>query len=579
MARRNIKIDLRLNEQEMERLRRDVARSGWSREKYLRALIEHSSIREMPSMDLISVLRNLQQINNNMNQAGGPDRQRQRLCRYGGLLGKCRAAEGNHSRTAGGDVRFMAVTSLWRVKGYIGKVLLYAENPDKTASPETIPSPAGVNRDTLEDVIAYAGREEATNQRQLVTGINCNAGTARSEMMAVKKRFRKEDGTIAYHGYQSFREGEVTPEQAHRIGIRLAEELWGGRYQVLVATHLDKASHIHSHFVINTVSFVDGKKFYRSNGDYARMREVSDRLCREYGLSVIRRPEGKGKNYSEWSAEKNGKPTNRSRIRADIDRAIGVSLTENEFFDALEEMGYELKLTAASGKALQCPSLRPQGSERFYHFDRLGEEYTLDAIESRILERIRRQEPFPEEEQRRYRKYRTEHPPHTKAKGIAALYDYYCYEQHILVRFPASAPRLSAAMRQDLRKLDRLDAQTRFLAENQIETAADLDAYRERAGHEITALTAERTDLRNKLKRTVRTGDEAAVMEGKLQIAAISGKIMKLQENLKTCDSAQKRAEEIQAQLEALHDERKEKTDELFGRSSVTGREDEPQRR
>ena len=448
----------------------------------------------------------------------------------------------------------MAVTSLWRVKGYIGKVLLYAENPDKTTSPETIPSPAGVNRDTLEDVIAYAGREEATNQRQLVTGINCNAGTARSEMMAVKKRFRKEDGTIAYHGYQSFREGEVTPEQAHRIGIRLAEELWGSRYQVLVATHLDKASHIHSHFVINTVSFVDGKKFYRSNGDYARMREVSDRLCREYGL-----------------------PTNRSRIRADIDRAIGVSLTENEFFDALEEMGYELKLTAASGKALQRPSLRPQSSERFYRFDRLGEEYTLDAIESRILERIRRQEPFPEEEQRRYRKYRTEHPPHTK--GIAARYDYYCYELHILVRFPASAPRLSAAMRQDLRKLDRLDAQTRFLAENQIETAADLDAYRERVGHEITALTAERTDLRNKLKRTIRTGDEAAVMEGKLQIAAISGKIMKLQKNLKTCDSAQKRAEEIQAQLEALHDERKEKTDELFGRSSGTGREDEPQRR
>ena len=473
----------------------------------------------------------------------------------------------------------MAVTSLWRVKGYIGKVLLYAENPDKTTSPETIPSPAGVNRDTLEDVIAYAGREEATNQRQLVTGINCNAGTARSEMMAVKKRFRKEDGTIAYHGYQSFREGEVTPEQAHRIGIRLAEELWGSRYQVLVATHLDKASHIHSHFVINTVSFVDGKKFYRSNGDYARMREVSDRLCREYGLSVIRRPEGKGKNYSEWSAEKNGKPTNRSRIRADIDRAIGVSLTENEFFDALEEMGYELKLTAASGKALQRPSLRPQSSERFYRFDRLGEEYTLDAIESRILEPIRRQEPFPEEEQRRYRKYRTKHPPHTKAKGIAALYYYYCYELHILVRFPASAPRLSAAMRQDLRKLDRLDAQTRFLAENQIETAADLDAYRERVGHEITALTAERTDLRNKLKRTIRTGDEAAVMEGKLQIAAISGKIMKLQKNLKTCDSAQKRAEEIQAQLEALHDERKEKTDELFGRSSGTGREDEPQRR
>ena len=459
----------------------------------------------------------------------------------------------------------MAYTKIIVIRGRLDKCLSYAANEEKTY---------------LETAVDYALDRDKTERVCYETAINCGRDTAYQDMMQTARRWGKQNRVRkGYHVIQSFHPGEVTPEQAHTIGIELAQRLLGGRYEVVVATHLDKASHIHSHFVINTVSFVDGKKFYRSNGDYARMREASDRLCREYGLSVIRRPEGKGKNYSEWSAEKNGKPTNRSQIRADIDRAIGGALTENEFFDALEEMGYELKLTAASGKALQRPSLRPQGSERFYRFDRLGEEYTLDAIESRILERIRRQEPFPEEEQRRYRKYRTEHPPHTKAKGIAALYYYYCYELHILVRFPASAPRLSAAMRQDLRKLDRLDAQTRFLAENQIETAADLDAYRERAGHEITALTAERTDLRNKLKRTVRTGDEAAVMEGKLQIAAISGKIMELQENLKTCDSAQKRAEEIQAQLEALHDERKEKTDELFGRSSGTGREDEPQRR
>ena len=485
----------------------------------------------------------------------------------------------------------MATTSIWRVNGWLGKVLIYIENPDKTENPDFFEKQDmdGKEAQGLADVIEYAVQQQKTGKavesegetvmRQFVSGVNCSPSTARDEMIAVKKRFGKEDGTVAYHGYQSFAPGEATPELAHEIGLALAKKLWGEKYQVLVATHLDRENHLHNHFVVNTVSFVDGIKYHRTEQDYFDMQRESDRLCREYGLSVIRRPEGKGKNYSEWSAEKNGKPTNRSRIRADIDRAIGVSLTENEFFDALEEMGYELKLTAASGKALQRPSLRPQSSERFYLFDRLGEEYTLDAIESRILERIRRQEPFPEEEQRRYRKYRTKHPPHTKAKGIAALYYYYCYELHILVRFPASAPRLSAAMRQDLRKLDRLDAQTRFLAENQIETAADLDAYRERVGHEITALTAERTDLRNKLKRTIRTGDEAAVMEGKLQIAAISGKIMKLQKNLKTCDSAQKRAEEIQAQLEALHDERKEKTDELFGRSSGTGREDEPQRR
>lgn len=473
----------------------------------------------------------------------------------------------------------MAVTSLWRVRGYIGKVLLYAENPDKTTNPETIPSIPDANREALEDVIAYAGREAATNRRQLVTGVNCTAGTARSEMIAVKKRFRKEDGTIAYHGYQSFRKGEVTPEQAHRIGIRLAEELWGERYQVLVATHVDKASHIHSHFVINTVSFVDGRKFYRSNEDYTRMREVSDRLCREYGLSVVRRPEGKRENYSEWSAEKNGKPTNRSLIRADIDRAVAASLTGAEFFRVLADMGYELKLTAESGKTLQRPSLRPQGAARFYRFDRLGEEYTLDAIESRILERIRRQEPFPKDEQRRYRKYRAEHPSHTKAKGIAALYYYYCYELHISLRFPASVTRLSAAMRQDLRKLDRLDEQTRFLAENQIETYADLDKYQRHASGKITTLTAERVDLRNKLKRTIRTGDEPAVEEVKQQIAGISGEIRKLQESQKICESVRRRAEDIRAQLDVLQNERKEQKDELFGRGGGTGREDESQRR
>ena len=473
----------------------------------------------------------------------------------------------------------MAVTSLWRVRGYIGKVLLYAENPDKTTNPETIPSAAETNCEALEDVIAYAGREAATNRRQLVTGVNCTAGTARSEMIAVKKRFRKEDGTIAYHGYQSFREGEVTPEQAHRIGIRLAEELWGERYQVLVATHVDKESHIHSHFVINTVSFVDGRKFYRSNEDYARMREVSDRLCREYGLSVVRRPEGRRENYSAWSAEKNGKPTNRSLIRADIDRAIAASLTTAEFFQTLANMGYELKLTTESGKALQRPSLRPQGSARFYRFDRLGAEYTLDTIESRILERIRRQAPFPEDEQRQYRKYRTEHPHHTKAKGIAALYYYYCYELHILVHFPDSAPRFSAAMRQDLRKLDRLDEQTRFLAENQIETYADLDKYQRHASGKITTLTAERVDLRNKLKRTIRTRDEPAVEEVKQQIAGISGEIRKLQESQKICESVRRRAEDIRAQLDVLQNERKEQKDELFGRGGGTGREDEPQRR
>ena len=308
----------------------------------------------------------------------------------------------------------MATTSLWAIRGYMGTVIDYVENPGKTENPERITRGEKAS-ETLDDVISYAGREEATNLKQLVYGMNVDPDHAREQMIAVKRKFGKEDGTIAYHGYQSFAEGEVTPELAHEIGIRLAEELWGDRYQVLICTHLDKASHIHNHFLINTVSKDDGRKFFRSNQDYQRMRDVSDRLCREYGLSVIRHPEGKGKSYSEWSAEKNGKPTYRSMVRKDIDAAVRASLTEREFFAFLEKLGYEFKLYAKSGKELERPSLKPKGAERFFRFDRLGDEYSLDEIRERILENIRREVPFPEEDRKKIMQYRREHPPHTKA--------------------------------------------------------------------------------------------------------------------------------------------------------------------
>lgn len=474
----------------------------------------------------------------------------------------------------------MATTSLWRVKGYIGKVLIYAENPDKTTAPETIKVPANVNTDSLEDVIAYAGRESATNQRQLVTGRNCNASTARQDMMVIKEKFGKCDGTIAYHGYQSFRQGEVTPEQAHNIGLQLADELWGDRYQVLVCTHVDKDSHLHNHFVINTVSFVDGIKFHRTKEDYQRMREVSDRLCREYGLSVIRHPDGKGKNYGEWSAEKNGKPTHAGLIRADIDKAIKASVTEREFFDTLADMGYEFKLFRKDGLPLERPSLKPKGAERFRRFDRLGEGYDMDEIRDRILENIRQEAPFPEEEQNAYQKYRREHPPHTKANGLQALYYYYCYELHIIVRFPTSA-RVSFFMREDIQKLDRLDEQTRFLGENSIESKEDLNAYRLKAKENIEALTAQRTDLRNKLKRMLRAENEDGMLAVKSEIAGVSGQIKKLRHSLELADMVENRAERMHQELASLQEQKKvkEETNELFGRSSGTGREDVPQRR
>ena len=168
----------------------------------------------------------------------------------------------------------MAVTSIWSIKGWIGKVINYAENPDKTkeqTSQELISESETGQLQGLNDVITYAVNAEKTRLRQsksmemevvgeseelmeqYVSGLNCAPTTAREEMIAVKKRFGKEDGIVAFHGYQSFAPGECNPAMAHEIGKKLAEELWGSQYQVLIATHLDKANHLHNHFVRMTL--------------------------------------------------------------------------------------------------------------------------------------------------------------------------------------------------------------------------------------------------------------------------------------------------------------------------------------
>ena len=235
----------------------------------------------------------------------------------------------------------MAVTSIWSIRGRVDKVINYANNPEKvTEAGRKFQS----SLHELEGVVEYAADEMKTEVCTYVTGINVNSvETAAREFMEAKELHGKTDGRICYHGYQSFREDEVDADTAHKIGVALASELWGDRFQVVVATHCN-TNHYHNHFVLNSVSDVDGMKFYNSPADYRRMREVSDRLCKEFGLSVIKYPEGRGKNYGEVVAEREGKPTRRGIIKADLDRAIEASMTEREFWSMLRQLGYEIKL-------------------------------------------------------------------------------------------------------------------------------------------------------------------------------------------------------------------------------------------
>ena len=286
----------------------------------------------------------------------------------------------------------MAVTAIWPIKGRVDKVIDYVRNPEKTTE-AGLPELASLH--AVDDVVEYAADEMKTERRSYVSCLNCREDTAAAQFMETKRLWGKPGGRVCYHGYQSFKADEITAATAHEIGVRLAEELWGGRFEVVVATHCN-TGHYHNHFVINSVSWADGKKFYNSPADYARMREVSDRLCREYAISVIENPSRQTKNYAEWQAERDGKPTHRGAIRADIDRAIRASTTERDFLRVLGEMGYQVKTHGKDGKPLKYPALKPPDAKGYFRFHKLGEGYTLEEIRARILRNIYKQPPFPE---------------------------------------------------------------------------------------------------------------------------------------------------------------------------------------
>lgn len=478
----------------------------------------------------------------------------------------------------------MAVTSIWRVNGWLGKVVVYVENPDKTTNPEFYENGDMTERECqgLDDVITYAVSSHKTQQvneelgdlERFVSGINCNPSTAQEEMMAVKKHFGKEDGTIAYHGYQSFAPGEATPEIAHKIGVELAQRLWGDRYQVVVATHLDKANHLHNHFVLNTVSFVDGKKYFRSAKDYHDLQATSDALCREYGLSVIENPQpGKSKHYGEWRAEQEQRPTWRGIVRSDVDEVIRQSMTERQFFENLHRKGYEVKV----GKDI---SVRPPGKERFVRLARnFGEDYTLESIRRRILEQSRAVRPLPEPAPKtKHYRLSGNWQSRKKVTGFRALYFHYCY---LLGVFPKgkqqNQKRLHFLLREDLIKLDAITQEARLLAEHRIDTAEQLSSYNSELESRIADVTSQQKQLYRKQRTVAVKSDDAASAEVSTAIAALSKELSQLRREVKLCSDIAVRSgilpERIQNVREDENHQRKEKTEhDQFRRCSRANR-------
>jgi len=395
----------------------------------------------------------------------------------------------------------MATTGFWPVRSSLGAVIAYADNPDKTTNPKYLD-------DDLAQVLRYTENGDKTDQRLFVTGVHCTAEHAYEDMSAVQKRFGLKGQIVAYHGYQSFKPGEVTPEQAHQIGIETAKQMWGDRFQVLVTTHLNTDS-IHNHMVVNAVSYRDGKKFQNHIRDHIRLREISDCICRERRLSVLENaPFYSGRSRGAYWAEKQGKLTHRAMLRRDIEDSMRYALGFDQVIAQLRSKGYQYDWQRGTVKAPDW--------ERGIRLDRLG--FTYEAIQEKIRANLYdpsalygwnsnlpyRPKRFPLLELERNLGYEIEHSNDT----VTVLVDVVFFIILQMVKLTRAEQEgevsfrpLSPSIRAELARFDQLHAEYMLLSGHDIHTADELSRFVAETEQHIRALEQERQNCRNQLRR------------------------------------------------------------------------------
>ena len=432
----------------------------------------------------------------------------------------------------------MATTKIWKIDKRLDNVVDYVVNEKKTDSSSYY---------NLHKVAEYVKASYKTEKQLYVTAINCSEDNIVQEMMETKRLFDKEDGILGYHAFQSFCEGEVTPELAHKIGIKLAEELWGDRFQVVVTTHLN-TNHIHNHFLLNSVSFVDGLKYYNKLETYALMRQTSDNLCREYGLSVLNeKPTGKyNVDYTLFYKNYIKKSNYHTQAKQDIDYAITQSNTYREFENLLKAMDYELIYRA--GKL----SVRKEPYKKNIRILRaFGDDYAIDKIKSRIKTEKAVKLPFPEMRSKKIYRSKFKIKNRKKAIGIKALYLYYCY---LLKIYPKTERKKKTpiSIKADVQKMERISEEARLLCSKDIKTKKELYSYIETLQGELKNLEEERDKLyyqNTKLKKEEK-------QENYDKLSLIAGKIQYLKKEVKKCKEIEERIPKIKENIKELNEEK-----------------------
>ena len=456
----------------------------------------------------------------------------------------------------------MATTAIWAVKYSLKDVLDYAANPMKTENKDF----DDYQFEGLEKVIEYTADDLKTEKQFYVSGINCDVKNVLEQMIMTKKAAHKEDGVLAFHGYQSFVPGEVTAEMAHAIGVELAKKMWGDDFEVLVTTHLDK-KHFHNHFVVNSVSWTTHKRFLNKHKDYDRMRRLSDELCRKYRLSVIDNPK-KGKHYSEWLAEKQKIPTRRSLMKDDVDRAINNAMTFTQFIRYLKSMGYEVKTN------VKYIAIIPPGADKFFRLHNFtkDEAYSEENIKLRILNNdIGFQDTIQNKKTKTYH-YHGDIKNSKKITGFRALYIRYMFEMGILSKNAPHKKRVHFLLREDLKYMDMITKETTLLCKKRIETIDDLEKAESSVNGKLDSLIKERRCVYNKIRRC-RNPDTKEKLQK--DVATLSEEIKELRKEVKLYEDIKIRSVSMKNKLTKMKEERKEREqDEYRRRNSRSDRED-----
>lgn len=385
----------------------------------------------------------------------------------------------------------MATTKIWAIKDSLSRVVSYAENPEKTIF------------SNLKQVLKYAENDEKTigkNEKSMyVTGVNCNRETAYEEMIEIQNRFDKHTGNIAYHAYQSFKTGEVSPELAHKIGVELAQKMWS-EHQVIVATHFNTGTY-HNHFVVNSVNMFTGKKFNCNKGAYYRFRELSDNLCRENNLTVIEKPKGKTPR-SIYFAEKRGEPTKYNLMRQAMDETMEICISYAQFKKVMYKKGYIIN-DDYNRKYPTIRSINDKKAVRLYHF---GEKYLPKNIAERVFQNpCYVQDEYyklmkPKENYSKYKVYKFKGNLKNikKITGIDMLFIILFHLLGLIPKRENHKP-LSPEMRQEIRKMERYSNEIRLIVTEKIKTVDDVKSYISQTEKDIENVINLRQKYRNKL--------------------------------------------------------------------------------